>query len=180
MSSSFNIPNALSVFRILLVPLFFYLTVTDDFFAAAIVFCFAGATDALDGFIARRYNLRTDLGAFLDPAADKLLQATAYLTLTFKGIIPIWLCVPVILRDVILILIYFTLRGAGRSVVISPSVFGKAATILQIITVAYVLFFLGELNLVLFLVLAIVTAALTLYAGLNYAWREYKILTGGT
>ncbi|MFQ5464578.1 MAG: CDP-alcohol phosphatidyltransferase family protein [Thermodesulfobacteriota bacterium] len=174
--SSFNIPNALSIFRILLVPVFFSLTMRGDYLAAALVFTMAGITDAVDGFIARRFNMRTPLGAALDPAADKLLQVTAYVTLTFRGVIPLWLCVPVLAKDAILVVIFLALRSMGRRVEISPSIPGKLSTVLQITTVAYVLFF-GRADgprLVIFMALALATAGATIMAGLHYAWREYK------
>jgi len=175
--SSFNIPNALSVFRILLVPVFFSLTMRGEYLAAALVFTTAGITDAVDGFIARRFDMRTPLGAALDPAADKLLQLTAYVTLTFKGVIPLWLCVPVLAKDAVLVAIFLAMRVMGRRVEISPSIPGKLSTVLQITTVAYVLFF-GRADgprLVVFMALALATAGATIMAGLHYAWREYKV-----
>ncbi|MDO8426381.1 MAG: CDP-alcohol phosphatidyltransferase family protein [Deltaproteobacteria bacterium] len=174
-----NIPNILTLFRILLVPLFLFLVAEDNFFFATIVFAVAGITDAVDGFIARAYNLRTELGANLDPFADKLLLVSSYIILTAKGLIPLWLCVPVILRDAVILTGVIILRGAGRKVVISPTIFGKITTTLQIATVIYALVFAGT-GRAFFVALAAVTALITVYTGFDYAWREFKIqLRGG-
>lgn len=173
-----NIPNILTVSRILLVPLFLYLVARDDYSSATVVFVAAGITDAVDGFIARTYGMRTELGANLDPFADKLLLMSAYVMLTAKGLIPLWLCVPVILRDVVILTGVIILRGAGRKVVISPTIFGKMTTILQITTVVYALVFAGG-GKEGFMALAAATALITVYTGFDYAWREFKIQLGG-
>ncbi|MFQ5735812.1 MAG: CDP-diacylglycerol--glycerol-3-phosphate 3-phosphatidyltransferase [Thermodesulfobacteriota bacterium] len=169
-----NIPNALTVFRILLIPLFLYLACTGSLYRAIIVFAVAGLTDALDGFIARAYDMRTEFGAHLDPLADKLLLISAFLILTYMGLIPVWLCVPVIARDVVILAGVIALRGSGRRVRILPTISGKVTTTLQIATVLFAMVFTGR-HAGLFTPLAALTLAFTLYSGFEYAWREIKV-----
>lgn len=172
-----NIPNALTVFRILLVPVFLYLVWSEKLFGAVAVFALAGFTDALDGFIARAYGLRTELGANLDPLADKLLLISAFVALTSLGLIPVWLCVPVIARDALILAGVLALRGSGRKVRIAPSVSGKLTTVLQISTVLYAMVFAGR-NAAAFTALAFATLLFTLYTGYDYARREIRIQKG--
>lgn len=171
-----KIPNILTVFRILLVPVFLYLILADRLYWAAAVFIVAGITDGIDGFIARRYGARTELGAQLDPFADKFLLASAYIALTAKGYLPLWLMVPVIIKDSVLLSGVVALRGAGRKVDISPSIFGKLTTFLQIITVIYSMLVAGKGGL--FLALALATAISTVYTAIDYSRREFLIQTG--
>lgn len=171
-----HIPNILTVFRILLVPVFLYLFLEGRYHLAAAAFLVAGLTDGIDGFIARRYDVRTELGAALDPFADKLLLVSAYIALAARGFVPLWLMVPVIIKDGILLAGVAALRGAGRKVRIVPSVFGKATTVLQIATVGYAMLVAKEGAA--FMTLAAVTAVVTVYTGFDYARKEFLIQTG--
>jgi len=170
------VPNILTVFRILLVPVFLYFIISEEYHEAAAAFITAGVTDAVDGFIARRFNVRTELGAALDPFADKFLLVSAYIALAAKGFIPIWLMVPVIIKDSILLTGVAALKSSGRKVKIVPSVFGKATTVFQITTVVYAMLIADTGTA--FFVLAAFTAALTVYTGIDYVRKEYKIQTG--
>jgi len=174
---SINIPNTLSIFRILLVPVFLFFIVKDRFSHALVVFVAAGLTDAVDGFIARAFNQKTELGANLDPLADKLLLVSVYVALTAKGIIPLWLCVPVILRDAVIVSGVLIFRGAGRKVVIRPTIYGKLTTFLQISTVIYAMAFAGRTG-GFFTTLILVTAAITVFTGFDYALREIRTQWG--
>jgi len=100
---------------------------------------------------------------------------SAYIALTAKGLVPIWLTIPVIIKDSFLLSGVLALRTAGRKVVISPSVFGKSTTVLQIVTVVYAML-LG--NGVEFTVLCALTAIVTVYTWLDYVKREFRIQTG--
>ena len=171
-----HIPNILTAFRILLVPVFLYFIISGEYHIAAAVFITAGITDGIDGFIARRYNARTKLGAALDPFADKFLLVSAYIALAAKGFIPIWLMVPVIIKDSILLSGVAALKSVGREVKIVPSVFGKMTTVLQISTVVYAM--LVSDTGVVFMSLASVTAIITIYTGIDYVRKEYRIQTG--
>ncbi len=173
-----NIPNILTIIRILLVPVFLFF-ITNDMLAWSIaVFVAAGLTDALDGLIARTFNMRTEFGAIIDPIADKFLLSSAFIALTFKGFVPLWLCVPVILRDIVILAGVALLRFAGRRVNIMPTIFGKMTTAFQIITVFYAMAFDAKSGGdMIFTSLAILTALITIYTGFNYAWREFKLQT---
>lgn len=171
-----HVPNILTAIRILLVPVFLYFILTGGYKTAAAVFIAAGVTDGIDGFLARRYNARTELGALLDPFADKFLLVSAYIALAAKGFIPLWLMIPVIIKDSVLFSGVAFLRGAGREVKIVPSVFGKSTTVLQIATVIYAMLISGTSQA--FFALAAITAAITVYTGIDYARKEFLIQTG--
>lgn len=171
-----HIPNILTVFRILLVPVFLYFFLIGDFHFAAAAFIAAGITDGIDGFIARRFNVRTELGAQLDPFADKFLLVSAYIALAAKGFIPLWLMIPVLIKDALLLSGVAVLRGSGRKVKIVPSIFGKLTTIFQISTVVYAML-VSDTDRA-FMALAVVTALITVYTGIDYVRREFLIQTG--
>jgi len=128
-----NLPNALTVIRILLVPLFLYKAVTGEIGFAAVVYVAAAVTDGLDGFIARFWHLQTRLGAFLDPLADKLLIATSYIALAILGIVPLWLTFAVLSRDIIIALgslVKFLMEG---NLNIRVRAIGKITTFFQFV-----------------------------------------------
>jgi cardiolipin synthase (CMP-forming) len=134
-----NIPNILTLIRILLVPLFVIYLIKDLFFSALIVFAIAGLSDGLDGFIARYFNQRTELGAYLDPIADKLLIISAFVSLAVLKIMPGWLTVIVISRDVLILLGIAVFSITDISIDIKPSFISKCTTVVQIITVIFIL-----------------------------------------
>ena len=97
------LPNAISIMRIALILPILLLFVNGEFGWALGLFIFAGLSDGIDGYLAKRFNWNTRLGAFLDPAGDKLLVAWSFGTLAYLGYIPVWLAVIVILRDVVIV-----------------------------------------------------------------------------
>ena len=129
------IPNMLCVIRILLVFVFVYLSLNDMLYAALIVFLAAGATDVLDGFLARRNNWITDLGKILDPFADKLMQCTALVILAIRNILPIWFALVFILKEVVTLAMGL-LVIKKRNVVVVSKWYGKTAVCLFYATVA--------------------------------------------
>jgi len=168
-----HLPNILTIFRILLIPVFLHLIFSSSFYSALAVFAIAGATDGLDGYIARRWKLHTELGANLDPLADKLLLTSAFISLAYMGLVPLWLCVPVIARDALILAVVLALRSARRKVRIRPTIAGKATTVLQIATVLFAMLFTqGRPSF--FLPLAVLTLLFTVYSGLDYAYREIR------
>jgi cardiolipin synthase len=169
-----NIPNILTLLRILLVPVFVGLVMVENFSTATFVFVVAGLTDALDGYIAKRFTQRTHFGAWLDPFADKFLLVSAFVVLSIKGWIPMFLCALVISRDVVIIGGIVMLQLFGRDVEIAPSLAGKLTTMFQIITVIYTLFS-GSRPGAVFTALILLTALLTVYSGFYYVWREVEI-----
>jgi cardiolipin synthase (CMP-forming) len=140
-----NIPNVLTLARILAVPLFLSLLVEGENDAALTVFIAAGLTDAIDGMIARMWRMKTQLGAHMDPLADKLLVVSSFIALGIMGLVPRPLMIVVIMRDVI-ILGGFLLTAAlvGKSMEMAPSLWGKATTFTQLLSVTLVLIDLAQ------------------------------------
>lgn len=141
----FNLPNSLTLARILAVPLFLSLLVEDEYDAALIVYIIAGVTDALDGAVARMWHMRTELGAHMDPLADKLLVVSSFIALGIMGLVPRPLMIVVITRDVV-ILGGFLLTAAvvGKSMEMAPSLWGKLTTFTQLLSVSLVLLDLAD------------------------------------
>lgn len=170
-NASFSIPNILTIVRMLLTPLFVILLLRDMFTMALLVFAFAGISDGLDGFIARYFNQRTALGAYLDPMADKLLLVSSFVALAVLDVIPAWVTVVVITRDVIIVLGIATLTLTEKKYEVRPSLVSKCTTTAQIVTVMLFLFDPGRAKLaVLHGPLLWITAILTILSGLHYIY----------
>lgn len=167
-----NIPNLLTLFRILLVPIFVILLIYGQTFYAFLVFMIAGVTDALDGFIARVFRQKTVLGAYLDPIADKLLLVSSYIVLAIISIIPPWLAVLVISRDIFILTGVAILFLNHKSFEIRPTLLGKVSTFFQLTTIVIALSVaLPLLALQPFLTGSIyLSAALTILSGFHYAF----------
>jgi len=134
-----NIANGLTAVRVLLVPYFAFLLISGRGKAALLVFAVCGLTDALDGLLARRLKQRTLVGTLLDPIADKLLMATAFIVLAYVHIVPLRLAVMVISRDLFILvgsILYLLLLDASD---IRATRLSKANTAVQILTVIYFL-----------------------------------------
>ena len=141
-----TLANQLTLLRLLLIPVFVLAVVYGRFGWALVAFAAAGLTDALDGLAARRANQKTSLGAWLDPAADKLLLVTTFIVLTLPNLglpnrIPLWLTILVISRDVAIVLTVAVVNLAIGPRTFRPSPLGKAATALFLVTGVTVLFF---------------------------------------
>lgn len=164
-----NVSNALTLFRIFLVPAFLIAVIYDRLTAALLLFVLAGLTDLLDGFLARRLRQQTVLGAFLDPLADKLLMTVSYISLAAEGMLPAWLAVIVVAKDLFVSLGVAILYFAGQSVAAVPTLWGKQTTFLQIVTVTVVLLLAiaGKQGLPLGLFYAL-TGLVTTFSGLHY------------
>ncbi len=134
-----NIANGLTAARVLLIPYFAYLLISGREKGALLVFAVCGATDALDGLLARWLRQRTLAGALLDPIADKLLMATAFIVLSFVHIVPLRLAIMVISRDIVILVGSFLYLLLFDSRDIRPTVASKANTVVQILTVIYFL-----------------------------------------
>ena len=171
-----NFPNLLSITRIILILPFILLLANQLYGWALGVFIAAALTDALDGTLARILGQRTALGAYLDPAADKLLMTAAFITLVILQLLPGWLAVLVILRDVIIVLGLIFLRAASRSPEIRPSVASKLTTLFQLGTIGAALLFQPIFPLPALIDLFIaVTAITTAISGLQYVGKGLKI-----
>jgi cardiolipin synthase len=166
-----NVPNLLTLIRIILTPLFVFLLQKNYFTMALSVFVVAGITDALDGFIARQFNQRTKLGAQLDPLADKLLLLSSYISLAILEIIPQWLMAIVITRDVLIMLGIAILTIAQKPYTIKPSIISKCTTVLQLFTIFFTLLHPDLLNFILIQTcLFWITAGFTITSGLHYIY----------
>ncbi len=139
MNQIFRLPNAITVTRIALVPVLILVLKEENYGYALIVFLLAGASDALDGFIAKRYNLHSRLGALLDPLADKILLISAYVMLTVLDQIPFWLMLAVAFRDLLIIGGYLVYTSLVGSVQMRPSGLSKLNTFMQIALVVVIL-----------------------------------------
>jgi len=174
-----NIPNFLSLTRIILVPVFVIFLIQDEYYNALIVFVIAGLTDVLDGAMARLLNAQTILGAYLDPIADKLLLSTSFVTFAILGIIPSWLTVIVISRDFIILLGIAILSLMSVPFEIKPAVISKATTALQLGTIFFALLHKSithGLSNNWILALFWLTALFTVASGLVYINRGIKII----
>ena len=140
-----NLPNKLTIFRVILIPFFVVLLlfeITDyDKWIALAIFVIASLTDFLDGHIARKYNLVTNFGKFMDPLADKLLVCGAMIALTEMGRIPSWVVIIIISRE--FIISGFRLIAADNRVVIAASYWGKFKTTFQMVMVCLMIANLG-------------------------------------
>jgi hypothetical protein len=121
-----NIPNALTLARIILVPLIVWLIITHEMAAAFVLFVLAGLSDAADGYLAKRFGWHTELGAYLDPIADKVLLVSIYLTLGFTNHLPVWLVIAVVSRDILIIGAFILSWILSRPVTVSPLLVSKA------------------------------------------------------
>jgi len=133
------LPNAISIMRIMLILPILALFVNDEFGWALTLFIIAGLSDGVDGYVAKKYGWNTRLGAFLDPAGDKLLVAWSFGTLAFLGHIPVWLAVIVILRDVVIVAGSFMYHYLVRRLEGEPTFISKLNTGLEFAFLIFVM-----------------------------------------
>ena len=164
-----NLPNALTLFRILLVPAFLIAVIYGWLATALVLFITAGITDLLDGVLARRYGHETILGSFLDPVADKLLMTVSFISLAVIGLLPPWLGVLAVSKDLFVVIGTAVLYFSGQPVAAVPTLWGKQTTFLQIVTLGLVLLFsVAEGDPRVLGPLFILTGAVTAFSGLHY------------
>jgi len=175
-----NLPNLITLARLLVVPVAIWLIVEERYGAAFWVFIGAGLSDGLDGYIAKRFDRRTRLGAVLDPAADKALLAGMAVTLGLVGQLPAWLVVLIVLRDALIVLGFAMIQTIAAPNRFDPLYISKVNTLVQIVLVGFVLARLGlgaEARLLTSLLIA-AAAVTTVTSGLSYLARWTRILTG--
>lgn len=180
--SKWSVPNILTILRIFLVPFFIIMVIENRYAPALSALTIAGISDALDGFIARYFNQRTEIGAYLDPIADKLLMLSSYVCLGYTKIIPDWLCVIVISRDVLLVLGIGICSVADIKVEINPSKISKLNTVAQISTIFFVLLtkvITWDLSPLIYSTFFYTTAGLTLLSACQYAYRALTLIQTG-
>ncbi|HET9550319.1 MAG TPA: CDP-alcohol phosphatidyltransferase family protein [Candidatus Binatia bacterium] len=170
-----NLPNFLTLLRILTIPVFLEFLSYHFYREALVVFAIGGLTDFLDGFVARWMKQQTALGAYLDPVADKLLVITSFIMLGSIGGIPLWLAIVVVGRDVLILvgyaIIYFLIEERLQ---VKPTVVGKWSTTLQLLTLAVALVMLDDPRLLDPRVLDVfvgATAVVTVVSGCQYLYR---------
>ncbi|MCB1521472.1 MAG: CDP-alcohol phosphatidyltransferase family protein [Hyphomicrobiaceae bacterium] len=134
-----SIPNLITLGRVILVPIVFWLLLTGEMKAAFIFFVVAGISDGVDGYLAKRFGWTTELGAYLDPLADKLLLVCIYIALGVAGELPSWLVIAVVTRDVLIVMGVVLAWVLGNPVVIHPLLVSKTNTVAQIVLAALVM-----------------------------------------
>src|SRR5438445_9612143 len=174
-----NLPNLISLARLLLVPVTIWLIISGRYGAAFWVLVAAGISDALDGYIAKRFDRRTRLGALLDPIADKALLVGVYVTLGIAGQLPHWLVILVVLRDIWILGGFALIQATTAPHRLGPLFVSKVNTSVQIALVGFVLARLGlgidEGTVTGILIAA--AALTTVLSGLSYLLRWTLILT---
>jgi len=190
-----NLANKVTMFRIVLIPflvillqpypqwmenkfqIFSYLNEWGIYFAA-VLFLFTAATDKLDGYIARKYNMVTNLGKLLDPLADKLLISVALIMLVLLHLVPAWMALVIIGREIIITAI--RVAATGKKIVLAADRHGKIKMVFQVVAITAVLLnnypFSFITNLQIDMILMMVAIALTIFSGFNYIKMNYKKL----
>jgi CDP-diacylglycerol--glycerol-3-phosphate 3-phosphatidyltransferase len=174
----FNLPNAITMLRIGIIPVLFFLLLSPDFTESLVIACIfviAALTDLLDGYIARRYQIVTTMGKFLDPIADKLVVNTAMILMIPIGRIPAWIVAIIIIRD-------FTVDGirtiaSSEGVIIGSSRLAKQKTLCQVVAVTALMIhypFLGADAHLVGIAILYLALFLTLYSGLDYLMKFFK------
>ena len=176
-----NLPNKLTVLRVIMVPFFVFFMLTDvggaaNKWIALALFVIASLTDMLDGKIARKYNLVTNFGKFMDPLADKLLVCSALICLIELEQLPAWVVIIIISRE--FIISGFRLVAADNGIVIAASYWGKFKTVFQMTAVILLIFNIPSLALLTNIVLA-VAVVLTVVSLADYIVKNRKVLTEG-
>jgi cardiolipin synthase len=181
-----TIPNILTVLRLLLVPCFIGASIEGMYTVAFVIFVSAAVTDILDGWIARRFNQRSRLGALLDPAADKLLMVSGYVFYTLWSSLPVvaipsWLTFVVFIRDFLIALFAYLVYTRVQVKKFPPSWIGKTSTVLQAVTLGATIAANSFEPRLLLLAQILFKAALvvTLYSGFDYMRRGERLLEEG-
>ena len=167
-----SIPNLITLARILLVPVVVYAIALGELRLAFLLFMAAAISDAVDGFLAKRFGMKTELGAYLDPLADKVLIVSIYVTLAATGVIPLWLVILVVSRDFMIVGAIILSWVVGKPVEIKPHMVSKLNTAAQILFVCLVLASYGygfDALPVLTVVMVLVAALTLLSVGLYLA-----------
>jgi cardiolipin synthase (CMP-forming) len=173
-----NVPNAITIARILAVPVLIWLIVSGEYLLAFWLFVLAGISDGVDGFIAKRFDQRTELGAYLDPIADKLMLVSIYVSLGLLRVLPPWLVILVVTRDIMIVGGFVLAILLDQPVKVKPLIMSKLNTGAQIILAGLVLAVLGfELPAreVIFLG-GIIVAALTVASGAQYVLTWIRLM----
>ena len=172
-----NLPNKLTIFRVILVIPFVALMLNGYDLWAVVVFIIASLTDLLDGKIARKYNLITDFGKFMDPLADKLLVCAAMICLVEMGRLPAWMVIVIISRE--FIISGFRLVASDNGVVIAASYWGKFKTTFQMLMIIVLILNLGGVFDIIGLVLTWIALILTVVSLIDYLVKNKQVILEG-
>jgi CDP-diacylglycerol--glycerol-3-phosphate 3-phosphatidyltransferase len=174
---SMNLPNKLTIFRVILIPVFIIALMSGiipepvNRYVGVVIFCVASFTDYLDGHIARKYNLVTNFGKFMDPLADKLLVSSALICMIELGFLPAWIVIIIISRE--FIITGFRLIAAEGGLVIAASWWGKIKTVTQMLMIILVLFGVGG---IIGNILIILATVFTVISGVDYIVKNIGVL----
>ncbi len=164
-----NVPNLLSIFRFFVTFFFIYAVYQGRLRLALYLFLIQGISDLLDGFLARVMSKKTELGAYLDPIADKTMLVSAFVMLYLINVIPGWLTLLVIARDIVIAIGFLVLYRHSSDVKPKPTIFGKITTACQITTILYVLWSADRPYFRIYdMILFVVTAMATIISGVHY------------
>lgn len=178
-----NLPNKITVFRVCMIPVFLVFMLIPGIpagkYLAAIIFSVAAASDFLDGYLARKNNLVTDFGKFMDPLADKLLVCSALICFVETNQVPAWIVILIIGRE--FIISGFRLIAADNHIVIAANYWGKIKTVVQMfMCIFFIVDFDGSFFHVIEQLLMYASAALTIISLVTYLYANRRILTDGT
>lgn len=174
---SMNLPNKLTMFRVVLIPVFIVVLMSGliaepaSRYIVVVIFCVASFTDYLDGHIARKYNLVTNFGKFMDPLADKLLVSAAMICMIELGMLPAWVVIIIISRE--FIITGFRLIAAEGGLVIAASWWGKIKTVTQM---AMIILMLLGVNKVIGTILVVLATIFTVVSGVDYIVKNISVL----
>ena len=169
-----NTPNILTLIRVVLVPVFMWTLLSEFYIAAVIIFAVASFTDHLDGYLARKYNLVTNFGKFMDPLADKLLVCAAMICLVEMGLIPAWVVIIIMSRE--FIISGFRLIASDNNVVIAASYWGKFKTVFQMVMICLMIANLGGIFDVITQVVMWIAVALTIISLVDYLIKNKDVM----
>ncbi|MBO5198699.1 MAG: CDP-diacylglycerol--glycerol-3-phosphate 3-phosphatidyltransferase [Lachnospiraceae bacterium] len=177
-----NLPNKITIFRACMIPFFLIFMLVPGIpggkYIAAVLFVIAAASDAVDGYIARRDNLVTNFGKFMDPLADKLLVCSALICFVECNRVPAWIIIIIIARE--FIISGFRLVASDSGVVIAASYWGKFKTIFQMIMCVLLIVHLEySWYLVLEQIFIWISLVLTVVSLVDYVWKNRHVLTNG-
>jgi len=177
-----NLPNKLTILRVCMIPFFVVFMLTDlggvyGKFISLALFVIASLTDLLDGYLARRDNLVTNFGKFMDPLADKLLVCSAMICLIEKGKLAAWIVIIIIARE--FIISGFRLIASDNGIVIAASYWGKFKTVFQMIMVILLIVDFGGIFDILEMIVTWAALILTVVSLADYVWKNKNVLLEG-
>lgn len=177
-----NLPNKLTVLRVIMIPFFVFFMLTNvggaaNKWIALALFCIASLTDLLDGKIARKYNLVTNFGKFMDPLADKLLVCSAMICLIEMNRLACWIVIVIISRE--FIISGFRLVASDNGIVIAASYWGKFKTVFQMAMIIVLIADLGYFFNVIGQILIWIALVLTIVSLVDYVVKNKQVLTQG-